>query len=111
MTRAIGYPDARPRLAPVASTPRRSLSIVVVGASLSAFLAISYLLCISLGFVVPGWGLHRAWLQFLPGFVWLTWPSFLLGLAESIAYGWYVALVFVPLLNAFSARLNPEGGR
>jgi hypothetical protein len=82
-----------------------------LGTSLSAFLAISFLLCVALGLVAPGWGMHQPWLQFLPGFTWLTWPSVLLGLAESVAYGWYVALVFVPLFNAASARLDPEGGR
>lgn len=111
MTHAIGYPDAHLRPALVAGSRGRSLSIVVLGASLSAFLAISYLLCIGLGLIVPGWGLHQPWLQFLPGFTWLTWPSFLLGLVESVAYGWYVALVFVPLFNAFTSRFGPAGAR
>lgn len=31
-------------------------------------------------------------------------PSFFLGLAESLAWGWYVALVFAPLYNFFAAR-------
>lgn len=88
--------------------PRR-LSVVALGISLSAFLGISFLLCVVLGLVLPG--LPMPWLQFLPGFTWLTWPSLLLGLAESVAYGWYVALVFVPLFNAVSVRLAPEGGR
>jgi hypothetical protein len=43
--------------------------------------------------------LHQPWLQFLPGFTWLTWPSFFLGLAESIAYGWYAALLIGGLYN------------
>ena len=50
---------------------------------------------------------HRnAWLQFLPGFTWLTWPSFFLGLVESIAYGWYVALLFGGLYNVAAARFG-----
>jgi hypothetical protein len=109
MTSAIGFPDVHPRSTPVAGTPRQPLSIVVLGTSLSMFLTISYLLCIALGLVAPGWGVHQAWLQFLPGFTWLTWPSFLLGLVESVAYGWYVALLFVPLFNAVDARLSPGG--
>lgn len=51
-------------------------------------------------------GLHRPWLQFLPGFTWLSPGTFLLGLVESFAYGWYVALVFVPLFNFFNARFQ-----
>lgn len=45
------------------------------------------------------------WEAVLPGVTWLTPASFVLGLAEVFLYGWYVALVFVPLFNYF------EGGR
>ena len=65
---------------------------------------ISYVLCVLLGLIMPGGGLHQPWLQFLPGFVWLTLPSFLLGLVEVIAYGWYTALIFAPLFNFFVAH-------
>jgi hypothetical protein len=41
---------------------------------------------------------------FLPGFKLLSWPTFLLGLVESFAYGWYIALTFGPLYNFFAAR-------
>ena len=80
------------------------IPIVALGWSLSLFLALSFVLCVLLGLVVPDFGLHQPWLQFLPGFTWLTWPSFLLGLIESFAYGWYVALVFGPLFNVFAGR-------
>ncbi|TAM56232.1 hypothetical protein EPN52_14010 [bacterium] len=64
---------------------------------------ISYVLCILAGFVLPGIpsSAHLPWLQFFPGFVWLSWGSFFLGLAESVVYGWYTAVVFVPLWNYF----------
>jgi hypothetical protein len=84
------------------ATPR--LPLVPLGLSLSVFLVISYVLCVVLGLIWWDAGLHRPWLQFLPGFTWLTWPSFLLGLVEVIAYGWYTALVFAPLFNFFVAR-------
>ena len=48
--------------------------------------------------------MHQLLAQLLPGFTWITWPSFLLGLLWSVVYGWYVAVVFVPLFNFFSAR-------
>jgi hypothetical protein len=80
------------------------LSIPVLGMSLGLLLVISFVLCVLLGLVFPEWGLHQPWLQFFPGFTWLTWPSFFLGLVESFAYGWYVALIFVPLFNFFAAR-------
>jgi hypothetical protein len=84
------------------------IPLVPLGIGLSAFLAISYLGCILLGlFGGWDWGLHQPWLQFLPGFTWLTWPSFFLGLAESIAYGWYTALLFGGLYNFALARFGP----
>jgi hypothetical protein len=43
-------------------------------------------------------------LQFFPGFVWLTPGSVLLGLAESVAYAWYVALVLGGLFNLVATR-------
>jgi hypothetical protein len=75
-----------------------------LGLSLSLFLALSFVLCVLLGLAFPDFGLHQPWLQFLPGFTWLTWPSFFLGLIESTAYGWYVALIFGPLYNLLAAR-------
>jgi hypothetical protein len=83
------------------------IPLVPLGIALSAFFAISYTLCILLGLVTWDWGLHQPWLQFFPGFTWLTWPSFFLGLAESIAYGWYTALVFGGLYNLALARFGP----
>jgi hypothetical protein len=77
---------------------------MALGLSLSLFLALSFVLCVLLGLVVPDFGMHRPWLQFLPGFTCLTWPSFFLGLIESFAYGWYVALIFGPVFNFFAAR-------
>lgn len=88
-----------------ATAPRR-LALVPMGLSLSLLLAISYVLCVALGLVWWDAGLHQPWLQFLPGFTWLSWGSFLLGLVESFAYGWYIALVFTPLFNVFNARFG-----
>jgi hypothetical protein len=80
------------------------IPVVAFGLSLSIFFALSFTLCVLLGLISPDWGLHQPWLQFFPGFTWLTWRSFFLGLIESFAYGWYVALVFGPLYNLFAAR-------
>ena len=82
-------------------TPQR-VSALATGVSLGVFLVISFTLCVALGFLVPDSGLHKPWLQFLPGFTWLTLPSFILGLCETFFYGLYAGLVFVPLYNFFS---------
>lgn len=79
------------------------LPIVALGLSLSAFFSITYGLCVALRVFVPDVGNHLPWFQFLPGFDW-TPTGILLGLFESIAYGWYVALVYGFLFNWFSSQ-------
>jgi len=78
------------------------LSITTLGWSLSLFFVVTYLLCIASGLAFPDWAMHLPWLQFFPGFKWLTPTGFLIGLAEAFAYGWYVAVLFVPLYNSIA---------
>ena len=82
----------------------RSVSFSAVGHASSIFLAISFLLCVVLDLLVPQYQMHAAWQLALPGFHWLSLPSFLLGLAESYAYGWYFTLIWVPIYNVMAAR-------
>lgn len=87
---------------PVQAAPR--IPVFALGMSLGSFLAISFVLCVSFDLLFPSMAMYEVWLRLLPGFTWLSWPSFFLGLVESFAYGWYVALVFGPLYNIFAAR-------
>jgi hypothetical protein len=80
------------------------LAIVPLGLSLGSFLVITYVLCVLFGIFVSDRGMHQLLAQLLPGFTWITWPSFFLGLVWSFVYGWYVAVVFAPLFNFFNAR-------
>ncbi|TXL73215.1 hypothetical protein FHP25_22110 [Vineibacter terrae] len=76
-----------------------------LGIALGLFLVISYVGCVLFYLLFPQAVLNHAVLAlFLPGFNLLSWPSFLLGLAESFGYGWYVALVFAPLYNFLVSR-------
>ena len=80
-------------------------SITVVGLSLSVFLVISYLLCLIGYLVFPELPIYHAGLAiFLPGFKLLDWPSFFIGLVESFAWGWYIAVILVPLYNFFARQ-------
>lgn len=74
-----------------------------VGMSLSTFFVITYLLCVAYGFVVPGQGMHELVSMLVPGFTWISWASFLVGLVVVFSYGWYVALIVVPVHNFFAA--------
>lgn len=81
------------------------LNIKVVSWSMGMFAAISFVVCVLYGLIVPP-SLHMAAFleSVLPAFKWLTFAGFFLGLIESFLYGAYVGLVFVPIYNAFSRR-------
>lgn len=81
------------------------LPVAALGMSLGLFLAITFVACVGFDLLFPAQAMAKVWMPLLPGFVWLSWSSFLLGLLESFAYGWYVALIFGPLFNYFAARL------
>ena len=79
--------------------------ILIWGWTLSLFLLVSYLLCIGFGLVMPGWAhMHEAWAPLLPGFKWLTWRGFIAGAIGSFLYGWYIAVLIVPLYRLFGPR-------
>ncbi len=78
--------------------------IYTVGMSVGILLSFSFALCVLFGLLLPAATMYQAWLPLLPGVRWISWPSALLGLVESFAYGWYIAVVFVPTWNFFSRR-------
>jgi hypothetical protein len=70
--------------------------------TLASFLAASYVVCVGYCLLVPAtWHMYPLWQRLLPGFTWLSWGSFLLGLVEVIVYGLYIALL-VPLYQLFT---------
>lgn len=80
------------------------LSILAVGHATSVLLSTSFLVCIGLGMLLPEIQMYRAWQLLLPGFEWLSLTSVLIGLIESYAYGWYIALIWVPAYNLLAHR-------
>ena len=82
----------------------RGVSLVAVGHASSLFLTLSFTLCVGFDLLFPAHAMYGAWQDLLPGFEWITWKSFLLGLVECYGYGWYFASVWVPLYNVFAAR-------
>ena len=84
-----------------------SIPVGALGLSLSLFFAISFTFCVLGYFLLPGLPIaHGALSIVLPGFEFLSWSRFFLGLAESLAWGWYIALLFGPLYNFFAARVR-----
>jgi hypothetical protein len=84
-----------------------AIPVGALGISLSLFFAISFVLCV-LGYLLqPSLPVaHGALSIVLPGFQLLSWPRFFLGLVESVAWGWYIALILGPLYNFFAARFR-----
>ncbi len=85
-------------------TGGRRISVFALGVSLSSLFAISYIVCVVFDLLFPALAMRQVWLPLLPGVTWLSWPSFILGFVETLAYGWYVALIFGPIFNWFSAQ-------
>lgn len=80
------------------------ISLSAVGHASSLFLAITFSLCVAWDLLFPQYAMFESWRRLLPGFEWLSWPSYFLGLVESYGYGWFFALVWTPIYNVFAAR-------
>ena len=83
---------------------RTGISLSAVGHATSIFLAITFAICVGFDLLFPSHAMYQSWQKLLPGFEWISAKSFALGLIESYGYGWYVALIWVPLYNVFAAR-------
>lgn len=81
------------------------LNMKIVSWSLGIFTAISFVLCVIYGLIVPA-SLHMPQVleAVLPAFKWLTFWGFWLGLLESFLYGAYAGLMFVPIYNLLARR-------
>jgi len=89
------------------------LDIKIVSWSLGIFTAISFVLCVAYGLIVPQTlHMHEFLEMVLPAFEWLTVLGFFLGLVESFLYGVYAGVVFVPIYNFLVLRWGvPRRGR
>ena len=84
------------------------LNLAVIGFALGLFGAITFALCILWDLALPAYSMTRIWELVLPGFRGISLASFALGLVESFLYGVYAALVFVPLYNWLSRRIDAQ---
>lgn len=80
------------------------ISLMAFGHATSLFISISFTLCVVFDLLFPQHAMYETWLKLLPGFEWISWQSFFLGLVESYMYGWFIALIWVPLYNFFGSK-------
>lgn len=77
----------------------------VVSFSLGSFVAVSFTLCMIWGLFMPeAEQMYPFWEQILPGFKWISWLDFIIGLVGSFIYGIYAGIVYVPIHNFFNKR-------
>jgi hypothetical protein len=80
------------------------ISLTAFGHATSLLLAITFILCVGFDLLIPEHAMYRAWQDLLPGFEWISWSSFIIGLIESYGYGWYFTLIWVPIYNYVISR-------
>lgn len=88
------------------------LNIKVVTWSLALWAMAMFVSCVVYGLLTPS-SLHMtAFLeQLLPGFHWLSWSGFFVGLIKSFLYGAFAGLVYVPIYNFLDHKLSAKGFR
>jgi hypothetical protein len=81
------------------------LNVKSLTLSLAFAAAITFVLCVLYGLIVPP-EFHAGELleKILPGFRWLTFGGFLIGLGETFVYGAYTGLMVGWLYNALQRR-------
>ncbi|MDQ6966202.1 MAG: DUF5676 family membrane protein [Mariprofundaceae bacterium] len=84
------------------------ISLVAFGHATSLFLAITFALCVAFDVLFPEYAMYTAWQTLLPGFSGINWRSFCIGLIESYGYGWYAALIWVPIYNMVASRSSHQ---
>lgn len=82
------------------------IPVVALGMALASFFAITFVICVLFDLWFPSLAMYPAWAPFLPGFTWISLPSFALGFVEAFAYGWYIAAIFGPLYNFFAQKFS-----
>lgn len=82
----------------------KGIALGPAGHATGFLLAITFVLCVGFDLAFPSHAMYQTWQSLLPGFSWISWRSFVLGLAESYGYGWYLVLIWVPLYNALHLR-------
>lgn len=81
------------------------LRIKTVSLALGLTFAISFVVCVLWGLVLPEPVHMHQFLQFvLPGFTWISFGSAILGLIESFLFGVYFGLIYAPIYNLINRQ-------
>lgn len=86
--------------------PAPHIPIRALGWSLGLFLAITFTVCVLFDLAFPGESMTGLWAPLLPWVEGISPGSYVLGVIETLIYGWFVALIFAPLFNLFAERMR-----
>ncbi|HEX9596719.1 MAG TPA: hypothetical protein VF982_07575 [Anaerolineales bacterium] len=87
----------------------KKLSFWPLAWTLAVFAAAVFTLDVLAGLLFPNWYvMQKAWEFLLPGYTFISWGAFLIGLVESFIGGFLTAVLFVPIYNYFHSRSEPE---
>ena len=87
----------------------KTLQFWSIAWTLAVFAAVVFTLDVLLGLLFPNWWvMQRAWELILPGFTFISWGAFFLGLVESFIGGFLTAAGFVLIYNFFASREAPK---
>ena len=82
------------------------MNVKIVTIATATWAAVSFLFCVVWGILTPeSWHMHGFLEIFLPGFRWLSWMTFSLGLIESFLFGAYAGFVFALIYNFLNRRV------
>ena len=83
----------------------KTLHFWTIAWTLATFAAFVFTLDMLLGALFPNWWvMQKAYELLLPGFTFISWGAFILGLVESFIGGFLTAVLFVPIYNFFASR-------
>jgi hypothetical protein len=83
----------------------KPLSVWPVAWTLAVFSAVVFTLDVMAGLLFPNWWvMQNLYELLLPGYSFIGWGTYFLGLVEVFVGGFLTAVLFVPILNFFTAR-------
>lgn len=85
----------------------KTLSFWPLAWTLAVFTAVVFVLDVSLGLLFPNWWVMQHFGEtILPGFTFVSWETFFVGLIESLAAGFLTVALFVPIYNNFISQMS-----
>lgn len=76
------------------------LNVRITTSATTVFATLSYLLCVAYGLLLPSSvNMHQLLEIVLPGFVWISFRAFIVGLIWALAWGAYIGGGFVLTYN------------